>query len=185
MYRNLLVVCTLALGTACTSDEAPRVARGRGLEPAQLTPAEQAQVYRAAVASAFDLGPGLVLQLHPRLLPREAGVAGGDSVPTAVVRAMRQAGTIAGTCEPGPTPRGDLPRCDATAAGYIVRYSDVLRLAEDTVQVYLSAEQYTVPAAPPQQVIQFEKAYQVVRRNGRWRVVREGRVPQAVTGGQR
>jgi hypothetical protein len=185
MYRNLLAITALCLASACTSDEGPRVARGRGLVPAQLSATEQAQIYRAAVASAFDLGPGLVLQLHPRLLPREAGVAGGDSMPAAVIQAMRRAGTIAGVCEPDSTPRGQLPRCDATTAGYIVRYSDVLRIADDSVQVYLSAEQYTVPGAPPQQVFQFEKAYQIAKQNGRWRVKREGRVPQAVTGGQR
>lgn len=185
MHRRLLAVCALLLAGACAPEEGPPIARGRGLEVAQLSPAEQARVYRAAVSAAFDLGPGLVLQLHPRLLPREAGVAGGDSVPASVVRAMREAGTIAGTCEPGPTPRGELPRCDATVAGYVVRYSDVLRLGDDSVQVYLSAEQYTVPGAPPQQVIQFEKAYQIVKTGSRWRVVREGRVPQAVTGGQR
>ena len=152
---------------------------------APLPPAAQAAIYRAAAGSAFDLGPGLVLMLHPRLLPREAGYAGGDSVPAAVVRAMREAGTIAGTCEPGATPRGQLPQCEARAAGYIVRYSDVLRIAGDSVQVYLASEQYTVPGAPPQQVFHFEKAYQIVRRNGRWRVVLEGRVPRAVTGDQR
>ena len=185
MYRNLLAITALCLASACTSDEGPRVARGRGLEPARLSATEQAQIYRAAVASAFDLGPGLVLQLHPRLLPREAGVAGGDSMPAAVIQAMRRAGTIAGVCEPDSTPRGQLPLCDATTAGYIVRYSYVLRIADDSVQVYLSAEQYTVPGAPPQQVFQFEKAYQIAKQNGRWRVRREGRVPQAVTGGQR
>jgi hypothetical protein len=183
MFRNLLALCLIALG--CTSDDSPRVARGRGLEVAQLSAVDQAQIYRAAAAAAFDLGPDLVLLLHPRLLPRAAGAAGGDSVSTAVVRAMRQAGTIGGLCEPGRTPRGDLPSCDAPVAGYIVRYSDVLRIADDTVQVYLSAEQYTVTGAPPQQVLEFEKAFQVARQRGRWRAVREGRVPQAVTGGQR
>lgn len=185
MSRNILTVCVLALAMACTGEEAPRIARGRGLEVAQLSPEEQARVYRAAAASAFDIGPGLVLLLHPRLLPRAAGMAGGDSVPATVVRAMRQAGTIAGTCEPGATPRGELPKCKATAAGYIVRYSDVLELGQDSVQVYLAAEQYTVPGAPPQQVFRFEKAYQIVRQRGGWRAVREGRVPEAVTGRQR
>lgn len=158
------------------------MARGAGLEVAALQPAERARIYRAAAGAAFDLGPGLVLQLHPLLLPREAGLAGGDSVPAPVVRAMRNAGTIAGTCDPAPAERGQLPVCDAAAAGYIVRYSDVLRIAHDTVQVYLDAEQYTVPGAPPAQVFQFEKAYQLVRQGGSWRVAREGRVPEAVTG---
>lgn len=176
--RSLVIIGAVA----CTPKDESRVARGRGLEIESLPAAEQAQVYTAAVRSAFDVGPGLVLLVHPRLLPREAGQAGGDSVPADVVRALRQAGTIAGTCEPQRADRAALPRCDATSAGYVVRFSDVLRVATDTVQVYLDAEQYTVPGAPPQQVFQFEKAYQLVRQQGRWRVVREGRVPQAVIG---
>jgi hypothetical protein len=179
---RLLVLCFVL---ACSPEEGPRVARGAGLAVAGLPAAEQARIYRAVAGGAFDLGPGLVLLLHPRLLPREAGLAGGDSVAQPVIRAMREAGTIAGTCDPAPPERGQLPRCDASAAGYIVRYSDVLRIAHDTMQVYLAAEQYTVPGAPPQQVFQFEKAYQVVRRGGGWRVAREGRVPEAVTGRQR
>jgi hypothetical protein len=186
LYRNVLTAVLGAfLLAGCETTEDPRAARGPGLESAALPPAEQARIYRAAVAAAFDLGPGLVLQLHPRLLPREAGTAGGAAVPQAVIRVMRNAGTIAGLCEPAPTTRGQLPECESSAAGYIVRYSDVLRLSPDTVQVYLSAEQYTVPGAPPQQVTQFEKAYQLVQQGSRWRVAREGRVPEAVTGSQR
>jgi hypothetical protein len=181
----LAVSVLLPLLTACETEEDPRVARGLGLEPASLPAAGQAAIYRAVAGSAFDLGPGLVLLAHPRLLPREAGLAGGDPMPEEVVRAMRGAGTIAGTCEPAPTTRGQLPQCDASAAGYIVRYSEVLRISADTVQVYLDAEQYTVPDAPPQQVLRFEKAYQLVRQGGRWRVAREGRVPDAVMGDQR
>ena len=170
---------------ACETEEAPSVARGAGLEAASLSPAEQARIYRAAAGASFDLGPGLVLLLHPKLLPREAGMEGGEPVPEAVVRALRGAGTIAGTCEPPPPERGALPQCEASAAGYIVRFSEVLGLGGDTVQVYLDAEQYTVPGAPPQQVFQFEKAYQIVRQSGGWRVAREGRVPEAVTGRDR
>lgn len=183
--RIIWSVPLLAALLACEAEEAPSVARGAGLEAASLSAAEQARVYRAAAGASFDLGPGLVLLLHPRLLPREAGTEGGDLVPDAVVRALRGAGTIAGTCDPPPPERGALPQCDASAAGYIVRFSEVLGLGGDTVQVYLDAEQYTVPGAPPQQVFQFEKAYQIVRQGGGWRVAREGRVPEAVTGRDR
>lgn len=182
MSSKSLLITLVLTALACQGDKGPDQARGRGLSVAQLSAAEQARVYRAAVSSAFDLGPGLVLLLHPLLLPREAGTTGGDSVPGDVVRAMRQAGTIAGTCEPVAPSRGALPRCDARAAGYVVRYSPVLGLNGDSVQVYLSAEQYTIPGAPPQQIFRFEKAYQVVKRGGTWRVVREGRVPRAVSG---
>lgn len=182
MRRTLMLAfAVLPLLAACGDEEGPQAARGRGLEPAALDAREQAQIYRAAVRAAFDVGPGLVLLLHPRLLPREAGLAGGDSVPADVARALRQAGTVAGSCEPGLTERGSLPQCDASAAGYIVRFSEVLQLSADSVQVYFDAEQYTVPNAPPQQVLRFEKAYQLVRESGRWRVAREGRVPAAVT----
>jgi hypothetical protein len=185
LRRGSCFTLALAALAACESDEERRVVRGAGLDVAGLSATEQARVYRAAAGAAFDLGPGLVLLAHPLLLPREAGMAGGDSVPAAVIRAMRDAGTIAGTCDPAPPPRGELPRCDASAAGYIVRFSDVLRISHDTVQVYLDAEQYTIPGAPPQQIFQFEKAYQIVRQGGGWRVAREGRVPEAVTGRQR
>ncbi|HUF29376.1 MAG TPA: hypothetical protein VMM77_01845 [Gemmatimonadaceae bacterium] len=185
MLRRLVVAFAVApLFVACSEEEGPQAARGRGLEVAPIDAREHAQIYRAAVGAAFDVGPGLVLLLHPRFLPREAGLAGGDSVPAELARALRQAGTVAGTCEPGPVERGSLPQCDASAAGYIVRFSDVLQLSADSVQVYLDAEQYTVPAAPPQQVLRFEKAYQLVKENGRWRVAREGRVPAAVTDSQ-
>ena len=182
MFRHILLAGLTLVALACKGEDGPRESRGRGLTVAELSPTEQARVYRAALSSAFDLGPGLVLMIHPRLLPREAGTSGGEAVPEAVIRAMRQAGTIAGTCEPVAPSRDALPRCDASAAGYVVRYSPVLGLNGDSVQVYLSAEQYTVPGAPPQQIFRFEKAYQIVKRGGNWRVVREGRVPRAVSG---
>lgn len=182
MFRHLLLAGLTITALACKGEQGPGEARGRGLSVAQLSPAEQARVYRAAVSSAFDLGPGLVLLMHPRLLPREAGTEGGEAVPEPVIRAMRQAGTIAGTCEPVAPSRDALPRCEAQSAGYVIRYSPVLALNGDSVQVYLSAEQYTVPGAPPQQMLRFEKAYQIVKRGGSWRVVREGRVPRAVSG---
>ncbi|HSJ64191.1 MAG TPA: hypothetical protein VK922_09910 [Gemmatimonadaceae bacterium] len=185
LLRGSNFALALAALVACESGDEPRVARGAGLDVAGLSATDQARVYRAAAGAAFDLGPGLVLLAHPLLLPREAGMVGGDSLPSAVVGAMRNAGTIAGTCDPAPPPRGELPRCDASAAGYIVRFSDVLRISHDTVQVYLDAEQYTIPGAPAQQIVQFEKAYQIVRQGGGWRVAREGRVPEAVTGRQR
>ncbi len=183
--KMILAVAVAPFLAACGSEEqGPQAARGSGLDVAALDARQRAQIYRAAVGAAFDVGPGLVLLLHPRLLPREAGLAGGDSVPADVARALRQAGTVAGTCEPAQTDRGSLPHCDASAAGYVVRFSDVLRLSADSVQVYLDAEQYTVPGAPPQQVLKFEKAYQLVEENGRWRVAREGRVPAAVSDSQ-
>lgn len=185
MRRTMILALAAApFLAACSEEEGPQAARGRGLEVAALDARQRAQIYRAAVGAAFDVGPGLVLLLHPRLLPREAGLAGGDSVPADVARALRQAGTVAGTCEPAQTDRGSLPHCDASAAGYVVRFSDVLRLSTDSVQVYLDAEQYTVPGAPPQQVLHFEKAYQLINENGRWRVAREGRVPAAVSDSQ-
>jgi hypothetical protein len=49
------------------------------------------------------------------------------------------------------------------------------------VQVYLNAERYAPAGGAPGGVLRFEKAYQLVPRNGVYRVIREGRVPEAVS----
>lgn len=182
MKGTSVAVLALLTALACQEEDASaNYARGRGLQPASVSVAARAQIYRAAVRSAFDVGPGLVLQLHPRLLPRESGLSGGEEVSRQLVQELRRNGTIQGTCEPADSARTAAPRCDASSPGYIVRFSDVLQLGGDSVEVYLNAEQYGTTTGPPQNVLRFEKAYQLVKAGDSYRVVREGRVPEAVT----
>jgi hypothetical protein len=166
----------LFTGCGQGDDTEQNVARGRGLQVAALPADAHARVYQAAVGAAFDVGPSLTLLLDPRLLPRTAGVTGGQPMDPELAAALRKRGTIKGTCEPPTDGTRATPRCDAPAAGYVVRFSDVLELGPDSVEVYLLAQQYDTPASGAHTALQFEKAYQLVGRGGAWRVVREARV---------
>ena len=174
------VLCALLLagcqGEDTTGDD---VARGGGLRPAALPAAAQARVYEAATRAALEVGPSLTLLMHPRLLPATAGYTGGQPVPPEVERALRERGIVRGTCEtPTDTARPKrTPTCEARAPGYVVRFSDVFQLGPDSVQVYFAAERYDTPASGAHEVLRLEKAYQLAKRGGTWRVVREARVP--------
>lgn len=178
--RALVPALSLALFVAACKDageDERNVARGRGLRPMTLRDDSQVALYRAAIGASFESGPGLTVLLHPRKLPRTAGIAGGDPVPASLVHALREAGVVQGTCEP---PGGrDTPRCDAPAAGYVVRGSDVFRGAGDTVQFYFSAERYATPTSGRQDALRFEKIYQLVPQGSEWRVAREARAPES------
>jgi hypothetical protein len=166
---------------ACTGSDVDdsSIVRGRRLKPAQLSPAAEAAVYDASVHAAFDVGPALVLLLHPRRLPRTEGYAGGETVPADLLRALRARGVVRDTCEPiRDTPKGT-PRCNVPAGGYVVRGSDVFRVAGDTVQFHLQAEQYAPATGPRPVALRFEKIYQLLGSDGAWRVVREARVREA------
>lgn len=181
MLHSRLLLPVLSLGllvVACKGEESDdKFVRGRGRQVMSLRDDSKVALYRAAIGASFETGPGLTVLLHPRKLPRTAGIAGGDSVPASLVRALREAGVVAGTCEP---PGGrDTPRCEAPAAGYIVRGSDVFRGAADTVEFNFSAERYATPSSGPQDALRFEKIYQLVPRGNEWRVVREARAPEA------
>jgi len=166
----------LALGCA-EPDPNASAARGRGLQPAALPPAAEAGVYEAALRAAFELEPALLLLLHPRRLPRSAGLAGGDPVPPAVATALRERRVVRGSCEPPLDESREPPSCAAAGPGYVVRGSDVFRVAPDTVQLHLAAEQYQTPTGDPQEALTFEKVYKLVPRGDAWRVVGEARVP--------
>ena len=157
------------------------VARGRGLKAAALPADAQARVYESAARAALDVGPSLSLLIHPRLLPAAAGYAGGQPVPPDVARVLRERGIIRGTCEtPADSARPKrTPTCEARAPGYVVRFSDVFQLGPDSVQVYFAAERYDTPASGAHEVLRLEKAYQLAKRGGTWRVVREARVPRS------
>jgi hypothetical protein len=58
-----------------------------------------------------------------------------------------------------------------------VRFSEIFRLGDDSVQVYVGATRYRRAPKEPADVLTFERAYQLVRVRGDWRVMREARLP--------
>ena len=167
----------LLVAVACQpGDKKTVISRGRGLEAASLPTAEEAGVHEAVIRAAFDIGPGLVLYLHPQRLPRSAGTEGGEPVSAQLASALRASGVVQGTCNPTRETPDAPPRCDVPSPGYIIRASDILRQTKDTLQVYLAAERFATRTGPRQPPFRFEKIYQLIRAGTRWRVVREGRV---------
>jgi hypothetical protein len=169
------MIMGLSVCISCGSGESDRV-RGRGLESARLTVAEQARVYAATVRAAFDVGPSLTLLIHPELLPTSRGYAGGDVMPKAVKQAMLEAGTIQGDCRPDRTAERRAPVCDAKSPGYVVHLSDVFRVPGDSLQVYLMAERYDTRSSGKSSPFRFESAFQLIRRSDGWKVARKARL---------
>jgi hypothetical protein len=147
---------------------------------------ERAAVYDAALRATFDVGPSLVVLLHPRLLPRTAGLEGGQPLSSKLAAALQARGIVQGTCQPStpaadtttPAPPPRAPTCEARAPGYLVRFSDVLRLSRDSVEVFVEAERYDTPSSGTHSPFRFEKAYQLVGAGSAWRVARVGRVTE-------
>lgn len=166
---------------ACQGSDDPSVVRGTRLSVAVLSPDAQAKIYAAAARGSFDVD-GTSLLLDRRLLPRAIGLAEEGRILEAVVTAMRQAGTIKGTCEPPLTATVGTAQCAAELPGYVVRYSPVFAITTDSAQVYLYAQKYDIPASGRSETLRFERAYQVVRRGSDWRAVREGHVPKEARG---
>ena len=175
-FRSATAVFLLVAAACAVGDERDRnVVRGRGLKAAELSAGSRTAIYDASARAAFDFGPALSLLLHPRQLPRSAGRAGGDSIPAAIAAGLRQMGTVQGTCDAPDATGPRTPQCTAELPGYVVRFSDVLRVSRDTIQVYVEAERYDTPTTGTHQAMRFERAFQLVR-NGRWRVVKQARV---------
>lgn len=168
-------VAVLAIACRPAETKAP-IARGKGLEPAALPAAAESRIYDAAIRAAFDTGPGLLLYMHPRRLPRSAGYNGGDSIPAALATTLRHRGLVKGNCDPERDSPTGTPRCNAPEAGYLIRASDVLQAGKDTVQLYFAAERFGTPSGVKQAPFHFEKIYQLIREGSAWRVVREARV---------
>lgn len=168
----------LLIVLACSSGglDDPNIARGRGLEVATLPIGTQAEVYEQASRAAFDLGPRLVLLLHPVKLPRTAGYTDGDSVPKDLITALRKRNVVSGTCTPQRDAPRNTPRCPVNVPGYIIRASDILRVSPDTLEIYYSAERFGAATGQRPEALRFEKIYQLVGRGSNWRVVREARV---------
>jgi hypothetical protein len=156
--------------------------RGRGLQPAPLSPPIVAAVYGAAVRGAFEVDdPSLSLLLDPRELPRTVGLDAGARLPDAVVSAMRDRGIIKGTCEP-PLAGRRTPRCAAARPGYVVRFSPVFALRGDSVAAYIFAQKYDTPSSGYSEPLRFERVYHIVRSGDGWRAALEGRVPKDIRG---
>jgi hypothetical protein len=177
--RAVPAILVAALLSGCKGDNSNFV-RGRGLSIATLSAPARARIYEAAARGAFDVDESLWLLLDGRLLPRDIGLAPDGRVPALVLDEMKKRGVIRGTCEP-PVQAVGVPTCPAERPGYVVRYSPVLTLGPDSVQVYIYVQKYDIPGAEPSQVLRFERAYQVVRRGDEWSAVREGRVPKAAS----
>src|SRR4051812_46593107 len=172
-----IVLAALGCSAKTSSD-----VRGRGLTVASLSSQAQAQIYEAAAGAAFDAtDPTLSLLLDPRRLPRGVGLSAEGRIPEAVVSELRSGSIIKGTCEPALTGVVGAPRCKAERPGYVLRFSPVFTIKGDSTQVYVYAQQYGTPGSGAP-TLRFERAYQVVRRNGGWQAVREGRVPKEVRG---
>jgi hypothetical protein len=140
---------------------------------------QQAAVNAAAVSASFEPDPSLSLLADPVYLPRAAGKLGGASVAPALIARMKEQGIVRGTCQtPREGPRA-VPLCPAKISGYVVRFSEIFRLGtgKDSVEVYLAATRYRHTPKEPAEVLTFERAYQLARVRGEWRVMREARLP--------
>jgi hypothetical protein len=172
MARKVLLLAVLL---ACAEDTS-KYARGRGLEVAQLTAADRAGIYAAALGGAFDIAPGLSLLVDTAMLTRAGGEAPGSPLGSDVRAALHGTGVTKGECAPQRRAATRAPVCRADLPGYVVRFSDVFAMRGDSVQTYLLAERYDTPSTGEHNRFKIEQAYQLVRRNGDWRVVRKARI---------
>ncbi len=152
-------------------------ARGAGLQPASLSPEQQAEIYAAAAGGSFDIGPSLVLLVDRSMLPRDAGYGDGGKLPDDVVKAMLGTPAFRGTCKPVPDRDPTrAPTCPVTDAGYAVRLSPIFRAAGDTLLVYEAADRYDTRKSGGHARFLIEEAYKLVPSGKRWRVATKARV---------
>lgn len=175
----MLGLAFAAMGFECARE--PEAYRGPGLQVDPLPVNDVIAVYRATLAEAFNLGdPALSLLVDPMLLPRGKGLAGGDSMPSAVRSALQRHRIVKGTCQV-PVEKMRTPLvCRADRPGYVVRLSAPLALSaeHDSVQVHLVVQQYAIPRGPVAERLRFERAYHLMRSGPTWRAVREARLAQ-------
>ena len=150
--------------------------RGHGLAIAKVTVDDRAQIVDAAIHSAFDVVPGLILRLHALDLPRTAEDTGATPVPSELVSKLKEHGLVSGTCKLVRSAPKATPHCSTSDAGYIIRTSDVFAVSKDTTEIYFAAEQYGPATGQKPQALRFEKVYELVKSGKRWRVAREGRI---------
>jgi len=174
--RSLAMALIAATASGCAGKEVDDgFVRGPGLKTTQLPVPAKVAIYDAALKSAFDVGPGLVLLLDPRFLPRTTGLGAGSPVPKNLIDALRARKVVAGLCQAPLETTREAPRCEVENPGYIVRLSDIFRIRGDSVQVHVAVERYNTSTSANSEVLRFEKAYQVVGRGTEWQVVRQGR----------
>lgn len=179
MKRNLGLTMLAVMLSACTP-ERENFYRGGLHDVAELPAADQAATYRAALTGSFNVSdPGLWVLVDTLYLPRTEGLAGGTLIPAGTMRAIQALDVVKGTCTVPVQKRGRPALvCPANHPGYAVRVSQPFALGPDSVQVHTVVEQYAIPGGPQLERLRFERAYHVVKRDGRWRAVREGRLPQ-------
>ena len=181
LARALRVAVLALLGAAavaCGPNPEESYVRGHGLKAAELPLRDRVAIYQEAVGGAFTVGDSdLYLLLNPRLLPRTAGYVGGEPMTPALRNDLLKTRIVQGTCEPVETTGPyKAARCNARLAGYVVRFSDILRLRGDTMQVYLFVQRYSLPGAPDASRLRFERVYKVVKHPTGWDAVAEGRI---------
>ncbi|MDE3054532.1 MAG: hypothetical protein KGL38_08655 [Gemmatimonadota bacterium] len=175
--RLALGLAALAALGACTPAAEPPFVRGTGLKVADLPVRDQVAIYQEAVGGAFTVGdPSLYLLLNPRFLPRTAGFSGGEPLSPTLRNAILMSGLAQGTCEPLVTDPPKVAHCRAQLAGYVVRFSQVLRLPADTMEVYLYVQRYSTPTSVGIDQLDFERLYKVVKHATGWDAVMEGRI---------
>jgi hypothetical protein len=185
VFRIVTIAFAAHVASGCGGGDSS-ILRGHGLAVASLSPEARGDVYDAAARAAFDLNdPTQSLLLDRRGLPRTVGLAPADTLPEAVEAEMRRRGSIKGVCQPPISASRMTVRCTAVLPGYVIRFSPVLAMAADTVEVYLFAQNYDNASSGYSAPLRFERAYQVVRAGDSWRAAREGRIPKEVRGDKR
>jgi hypothetical protein len=172
-FRKVLALTVVLV--ACGEDTS-KYARGRGLQVAPLSATDRARVYAAALGGAFDVGPGLSLLVDTSMLSRLSGERPGDPLGADVRGALHGTGVTKGECAPKRRAATRTPVCRADLPGYVVRFSAVFAMAGDSVQTHMFAERYDTPSTGEHNRFTLEQAYQLVRRDGEWRVVRKAMI---------
>ena len=178
--RSTIRLATTALIivlAACNAgnDDGPDI-RGGGAPVAKLDAAQRAGAYDAALRAAFDVDSSLELLIDRSILPRNGTFQSRDTLDAVVVRELRTAGAIHGVCTPVRVDTKHGPTCVANTPGYVVRVTDLYQVRGDTVRMFLAADRFqTASGLGPAQKFSFESGYELLRRNGKWAVVREGR----------
>jgi predicted small secreted protein len=175
--RHLPIAALLLSAVACnTGADAGDDIRGGGAPSAKLNAAQKAGAYDAALREAFNVDSELVLLIDRSILPRSGGWESRDTLDAAVVRELRSAGAIRGECVPVRKDTKHGPTCVSNAPGYVVRVTDLFQVRGDTVRMFLAADRFhTATGIGPAQKFSFESGYELLRKNGKWAVVREGR----------
>lgn len=176
-YVRHSLCCLIVATAACTAggDAGPDI-RGGGAPSARLDAAQRAGAYDAALREAFDVDSALVLLVDRSILPRNGTFESRDTLDAATVRELRKAGAIHGECVPVRKDAKHGPTCVSDAPGYVVRFTDLYQMRGDTVRMFLAADRFqTASGIGPAQKFSFESGFELLRKGGRWTVVREGR----------